>query len=44
MVHQDLVGRGLKLLLRVIAAEDADAIHVVTAYKTSKIAKYWGQS
>ncbi len=43
MVHQDLVGRGLKMLLRVIVAEDTAAYHVVTAYKTSKIAKYWRQ-
>ncbi len=40
-VYQGLFGRARRLLLRVIVAEDAVAYHVVTAYKTSKIAKYW---
>jgi hypothetical protein len=29
------------MLLRVIVKEDATAYHVVTVYKTSKLAKYW---
>jgi hypothetical protein len=28
-------------VLRVVVKEDANAYHVVTAYKTSKIANYW---
>ena len=40
-IYQGLIGRGRRLLLRVIVKEDARAYHVVTAYKTSKIAKYW---
>ena len=40
-VFQSLIGRAGRLLLRVIVKEDKSAYHVVTAYKTSKIAKYW---
>jgi hypothetical protein len=40
-VYQSVIGRAGRLLLRVIVREDALAYHVVTAYKTSKIAKYW---
>jgi len=40
-IHQSLIGRAGRLLLRVVVKEDAHAIHVVTAYKTSKVAKYW---
>jgi Domain of unknown function (DUF4258) len=40
-IFQGLIGRARHLLLRVIVKEDARAYHVVTAYKTSKIAKYW---
>ena len=32
---------GGRLLLRVVVKEDAHAFRVVTAYRTSKIAKYW---
>jgi hypothetical protein len=32
---------GRRLLLRVVVKEEARAYHVVTAYKTTKIAKYW---
>ena len=42
-IHQGLIGRAGRLLLRVIVKEDARAYHVVTAYKTSKIAKYWSK-
>ncbi len=40
-IYQGLLGRAARLLLRVIVKEDAQACHVVTAYKTSHIAKYW---
>jgi hypothetical protein len=40
-VYQGLIGRARRLLLRVVVKEDAQAYHVVTAYKTTKIAKYW---
>ena len=40
-IYQGLIGRARRLLLRVIVKEDANAYHVVTAYKTTKIAKYW---
>ena len=40
-IYQGLIGRARRLLLRVIVKEDARAYHAVTAYKTSKIAKYW---
>ena len=40
-IYQNYIGPARRLLLRVVVKEDADAYHVVTAYKTSKIAKYW---
>jgi Domain of unknown function (DUF4258) len=40
-IYQSFLGAARRLLLRVIVKEDANAYHVVTAYKTSKIAKYW---
>ena len=40
-VRQSLIGRAGKLLLRVVVKEDAGAYHVITAYKTSNVAKYW---
>jgi hypothetical protein len=39
-VYQDLIGPARRVLLRVVVKEDA-AYRVVTAYKTTKIAKYW---
>jgi hypothetical protein len=36
-----MIGHAGKLLLRVVVKEAALALHVVTAYKTSKITKYW---
>lgn len=30
-----------EMLLRVIGSEIAGRFHVITAYKTSKIGKYW---
>jgi hypothetical protein len=41
-IYQSLLGRAGRMLLRVVVAEDAAAYHVITAYKTSKVAKYWG--
>ena len=43
-VYQSLIGRTGRLLLRVIVKEDKSAYYVVTAYKTTKIAKYWRTS
>ena len=40
-IRQSLVGSRGRLLLRVVVKETATAYYVVTAYKTSKIAKYW---
>lgn len=40
-IYQGLIGRTRRLLLRVIVKEDARTYHVVTAYKTRKVAKYW---
>lgn len=40
-IYQSKIGPAGRMLLRVIVKEDARAYHVVTAYKTSKIAKYW---
>jgi Domain of unknown function (DUF4258) len=39
-IHQSKIGRAGRMLLRVIVREDAGVYHVVTVYKTSKIAKY----
>jgi hypothetical protein len=43
-VYQSRIGRAGRLLLRVIVKEDDKTYHVVTAYKTSKVAKYWRTS
>jgi len=43
-IYQSRAGSRGGLLLRVVVKEVASAYHVVTAYKTSKIAKYWKQS
>ena len=40
-IYQSKIGRFGQLLLRVIVKEDKRTYHVVTAYKTSKVAKYW---
>jgi hypothetical protein len=40
-IYQSLIGRAGRLLLRVVVKETGDTYLVVTAYKTSKIAKYW---
>ncbi len=43
-IYQSRIGARGSLLLRVVVKEAATAYHVVTAYKTGKIAKYWKQS
>lgn len=40
-VRQSLAGVRGRLLLRVVVRETNVAYHVVTAYKTSKVSKYW---
>ena len=40
-IYQSRFGPRGRLLLRVVVKEVATAYHVVTAYKTSKVAKYW---
>jgi hypothetical protein len=40
-IYQRLLGPKGRLLLRVVVKPAADAYHVITAYKTSKVAKYW---
>lgn len=40
-IFQSKIGRSGRMLLRVIVKEEARAYHVITAYKSSKIAKYW---
>ncbi len=39
-IYHRLIGRAARLLLRVVRQE-ANGYHVITAYKTSNIAKYW---
>lgn len=43
-IYQSKIGSAGRMLLRVIVKEDAGAYHVVTTYKTGKIAKYWSTS
>ena len=43
-IYQSRLGPAGRLLLRVVVKETATAYHVVTAYKTSKSAKYWRTS
>ena len=43
-IYQSTMGRRGQVLLRVIVKEDDNAYHVVTAYKTTKVAKYWRDS
>jgi hypothetical protein len=40
-IYQRLIGRTGRLLLRVVVKQAANAYHVITAYKSSKIAKDW---
>jgi len=41
-IHQSKLPSG-RMLLRAVVKEDAQVYHVITAYKTSKIAKYCKQ-
>jgi len=43
-IYQTLIGAAQRLLLHVDAKEDPHVYHVITAYKTSKVAKYWKTS
>lgn len=40
-IYQSRIGLAERLLLRVVVKQDARAYHAITAYKTSKISKYW---
>lgn len=41
-IHQSKIAAA-RMLLRVVVKEEATAYHVITAYKTNNIAKYWKQ-
>jgi len=43
-IYQRLIGRTGRLLLRVVVKPAANAYHVITAYKSSNVAKYWRTS
>lgn len=43
-IRQSLIGTKRHLLLRVVVKETPTAYYVLTAYKTSKVAKYWVMS
>ncbi len=40
-IYQSKLGPRGHLLMRVVVKEVVSAYHVVTAYKASKVAKYW---
>lgn len=40
-IRQSRIGRQRQMLLRVVVYEDATQYHVITAYKTRRISKYW---
>lgn len=40
-IHQSKIGTSGRMLLRVIVKDDGTVYHVVSAYKTSKVTKYW---
>lgn len=40
-IYQSLIGPKSCMLLRVVVKRAANVYHVITAYKTSNIAKYW---
>ena len=42
-IRQSKVSAG-RMLLRVVVKEHAQEYHLITAYKTGKVAKYWRQS
>lgn len=39
-IYQSKIAAG-RMLLRVVVKEEATAYHVITAYRTSRVAKYW---
>jgi len=41
-IHQSKLAGG-RMLLRAVVKEEAQVYHVITAYKTDKVAKYWKQ-
>ncbi len=43
-IRQSFLRTPRRLLLRVVVKEASAAYHVVTAYKTSKLSKYWVKS
>ena len=43
-IRQSLLGARRRMLLRVVVKETGSAYYVVTAYKSSKITKYWQPS
>jgi hypothetical protein len=40
-IYQSRIGPAGRMLVRVVLKEVGRAYHVVAAYKTSKVAKYW---
>lgn len=40
-IYHRLIGCAARLLLRVVVRREANAYHVIFAYKTSNIVKYW---
>jgi hypothetical protein len=40
-IHHFRIGRGRTMLLRVVVKEEPKVYHVITAYKTTKVSKYW---
>ena len=42
-IYQSRIGAAGRMLLRVVVKEDRTTYHVITAYKTSKVARYWRQ-
>ena len=43
LIYQSKLGAAGRKVLRVIVKEDVMAYHVISVYKTSKVAKYWKQ-
>jgi hypothetical protein len=42
-IYQSRIGRAGRMLLRVVVKEDRNAYHVITAYKTTRVTRYWRQ-
>jgi len=43
LIYQSKIGRLGQLLLRVVVKKEKDIYHVITAYKSTRVAKYWKQ-